>query len=125
MTDATVKYTESHEWVRIEGDQVTIGVTDHAQSELGNIVFAELPEVGATLNSGDEAAVLESTKAAADVYAPIGGEVSAVNEALDSSPETVNESPETQGWLFKMKISDPEELSKLLTEEQYQELLNQ
>ena len=122
VANTTLKFTQSHEWVRVEGEEATIGVTDFAQKELGDIVYVELPDVGKTIKAGEEAAVLESTKAAADVYAPITGEVLEANAALEDSPERVNLSPTQDGWLFKLKFSDISELDKLMTEEQYKKL---
>lgn len=118
-----MKYTESHEWLAVEGKIGTVGVTHYAQKELGDIVYIELPQVGKTLKKGDEAVVLESTKAAADVYAPVSGKVTAVNTALKESPETVNQSPQKDGWLFQVELSDTAELSTLLDEDAYQSLV--
>ncbi|MDO6514923.1 MULTISPECIES: glycine cleavage system protein GcvH [Neptuniibacter] len=115
-----LKYVASHEWIRVEGDGiVTIGVTDHAQDLLGDVVFVELPEVGAELAGGDEAGVVESVKAASDVYAPLSGEIVAINEELEDSPELVNSDPYGDGWFFKIKLSDTEELNDLLDAEGY------
>jgi len=121
--NAVKKYTESHEWVSVEGNQGTVGITEHAQSELGDIVFVELPEVGAQVAAGAEVVVLESTKAAADVYAPVAGRVTAVNEALGNHPDQVNKSAEAEGWLFKMELSDPSELDGLMDETSYQGMI--
>lgn len=102
-----LKYTKTHEWARLEGDgTVTVGITDHAQSQLGDLVFVELPEVGTTVAAGKECAVVESVKAAADVYSPLTGEVLAVNEALTDSPELINEDPYGKGWLFRLSTTD-------------------
>ena len=118
---ATLKYTESHEWVQDNGDgTVTIGITDHAQEALGDVVFVELPEVGATLAAGDEAGVVESVKAASDIYAPVSGEVIAINDALEDSPELVNEDPFGEGWLFKLNLSDPDAVDSLLDADAYE-----
>lgn len=115
-----LKYASSHEWVRLEEDgTVTIGISDHAQEALGDVVYVELPEVGADLAAGDEAGVVESVKAASDVYAPISGEVVAVNEALEAAPETVNSNPYDDGWFYSLKPSDLSELDKLLDAEAY------
>lgn len=115
-----LKYVASHEWIRVEGDGiVTIGVTDHAQDLLGDVVFVELPDVGAELASGDEAGVVESVKAASDVYAPLSGEIVAINEELEDSPELVNSDPYGDGWFFKIKLSDTAELNDLLDAEGY------
>ncbi len=109
-----LKYTKSHEWVKDEGDgSVTVGITDHAQELLGDLVFVELPEVGAELSAGSECAVVESVKAASDVYSPVDGEVVAVNEDLADSPEAINEAP-YGAWIFKLKLSDPAQLDGLL-----------
>ncbi len=120
-----MKYTPSHEWIQIEGAIGTVGITEYAQKELGEVVYVELPVVGKSVLLGEEVAVLESTKAAADIYAPVSGEVIAVNEALRQSADLVNASPEQQGWLFKMKLHRQEEDYVLLTQEQYKELLGE
>lgn len=114
-----MKYTESHEWVREEGDVATMGITDFAQRELGDVVYVELPELGKSLVAGKEAAVLESTKAAADVYAPLTGEVIAINSRLKEEAELINRSPEGEGWIFKLRISRPEELQALMDQATY------
>jgi glycine cleavage system H protein len=112
---ADLKYLESHEWARAEADgTVTVGISDHAQGALGDLVFVEVPEVGRSLTKGAAAAVVESVKAASDVYSPISGEVIAANEALNGSPELVNEDPYGKGWLFKLKPSNTAELAQLL-----------
>jgi glycine cleavage system H protein len=117
-----LKYTESHEWVRDEGDGiVSIGITDHAQELLGDLVFVELPEVGATLDKGGDCAVVESVKAASDVYAPLTGEVTEVNEELADAPETINGDAYGDGWMFKLKVSDAAELDALMGAEAYAE----
>ena len=119
-TPPDLKYSDSHEWVRLEQDgTVTVGISDHAQGALGDVVYVELPQAGAHLSAGDEAAVVESVKAASDIYAPVGGEVLAVNEALTDSPETVNKSPYSDGWFFKLKPEDASELQGLLSAENY------
>ena len=115
-----LKYASSHEWARLEEDgTVTVGISDHAQDALGDVVYVETPEVGTTLSAGEEAGVVESVKAASDIYAPISGEVIAVNDALEDEPETVNSSPYDDGWFFKIKPSDESELDKLLDAEAY------
>ena len=115
-----LKYASSHEWARLEEDgTVTVGISDHAQDALGDVVYVETPEVGQTLSAGEEAGVVESVKAASDIYAPISGEVVAVNEALEDEPETVNSSPYDDGWFFKIKPSDESELDKLLDADAY------
>ncbi|OBP17148.1 glycine cleavage system protein H [Rheinheimera sp. SA_1] len=110
-----LKYASSHEWVRSEGNGVyTVGITEHAQDLLGDMVFVELPDVGDTVAQGDDVAVAESVKAASDIYAPISGEIVAVNDALNDSPETVNSAPFADGWMFQIKASDEAELAGLL-----------
>jgi len=117
-----LKYTQSHEWVRDEGDgSVTIGITDHAQELLGDLVFVELPEVGAALDAGDECAVVESVKAASDVYSPLSGEVTEANELLADAPETINNEAYGDGWIFKMSLSDADELDGLMDADAYAE----
>ena len=116
-----LKYLSSHEWARVEDDgSVTIGITDHAQSELGDVVFVELPEVGSELTAGQEAGVVESVKAASDIYSPVSGEVIAINETLADEPETVNSSPYDDGWFFKVKPTDLDALGDALDAEAYQ-----
>lgn len=118
---AELKYIASHEWIRDEGNNVvTIGVTDFAQEQLGDVVFVELPEVGAQIAKDDAIAVVESVKAASDIYAPVTGEVIEVNEALADEPEKVNEAPYGEAWFFKVKLSDTAELDALLTADQYE-----
>ncbi len=120
-TPAELKYAASHEWVRDEGDgTVTIGITDHAQDSLGDVVYVELPALGDALEAGDEAGVVESVKAASDIYAPVSGEVVAVNEELEDNPEIVNSSPYGDGWFYKLSISDASEMESLLDAEAYQ-----
>jgi len=115
-------YTKSHEWVRRESDgSVTIGITDHAQELLGDLVYVEAPEVGRSFAAGEDCAVVESVKAASDVYAPIGGEVVASNELLASAPETINSEAYGDGWIFRLKPSDPAELDKLMDADAYSE----
>jgi glycine cleavage system H protein len=113
------RYTEDHEWIALDGDTATIGITNHAQEQLGDIVFVELPEVGATLSKGDEAGVVESVKAASEVYAPVSGEVVEVNAALGDEPATVNSDPTGAGWFFKLKLSDRSEFDGLMDEAAY------
>ncbi|GAB1258511.1 glycine cleavage system protein GcvH [Aurantivibrio plasticivorans] len=115
-----LKYLSSHEWARVESDgTVTIGITDHAQEALGDVVFVECPEVGTTVNAGEEAGVVESVKAASDIYSLVTGEVIAINDALEDAPETVNESPYDDGWFFKVKPSDLSELDDALDSDGY------
>ena len=115
-----LKYLSSHEWARLEEDgTITIGISDHAQDALGDVVYVETPEVGTTLAAGDEAGVVESVKAASDIYAPVSGEVVEVNEALEDAPETVNSSPYDDGWFFRIKPSDVSELDNMLDADAY------
>lgn len=121
-----LKYLPSHEWARVDADGiVTIGITDHAQEALGDVVYVETPEVGATVNAGEEAGVVESVKAASDIFSPVTGKVVAVNGALEEEPETVNSSPYDDGWFFKVKATDLSELDDALTAEQYQESVDE
>ena len=115
----TIKYTEDHEWVQVEGDVATVGITQHAQDALGDVVFVELPEVGKTYAPKDVAGVVESVKAAADVYMPVSGEVVEVNEALRADPSLANSDPLGAGWFFKVKLSAPAELDALMDETTY------
>ncbi|MCX4027145.1 glycine cleavage system protein GcvH [Endozoicomonas sp. SM1973] len=118
-----LRYVSSHEWIRLESDgTAVIGVTDHAQEQLGDVVFVELPDLGANLSASDDAGVVESVKAASDIYAPISGEVVAVNEALEDEPELVNSDPYGDGWFFKVKLTNEEEINELLDAEGYAEL---
>ncbi len=119
MIPKELKYTESHEWVRVEDGVAVVGITDHAQHELGDIVFVELPEIDAEYGAGEAAATVESVKAASDIYSPLSGRVVEVNEALEDSPELVNKSPYGDGWIFKIEISDPSELDALLDADAY------
>ena len=112
-------YTKSHEWISLTDAEGTVGVTVHAQAELGDIVYVELPEVGSSVKAGEQAVVLESTKAAADVYSPMSGTITAVNEALENAPELVNTGAEEDGWLFRMTVSHLPEAEDLLTKETY------
>jgi len=115
----TVKYTKDHEWVRVEGDVGTVGVSDFAQHQLGDVVFVELPDVGRTLEKGKEAAVVESVKAASDVFAPVSGAVIEVNHDLENEPARVNTGAQTDGWFFKLRLTDPSELDGLMDEAAY------
>ena len=117
-----LRYLKSHEWVKQDGDVVVVGISDHAQDALGDVVYVELPEVDAECQAGDEIAVVESVKAASDIYAPVAGTVVEVNVKLEDSPELVNDAPYADGWFFKIKISDPSAVEGLLTSEQYQAL---
>ncbi|MFD2189893.1 glycine cleavage system protein GcvH [Pistricoccus aurantiacus] len=117
---ANLRYTESHEWVLDNGDgTVTLGITDHAQQALGDVVFVELPEIGREMDAGDEFGVIESVKAASDLYAPLAGEVVEINEALEDSPETINESPYEDGWIAKLRLIDEDSLEKLMDADAY------
>jgi len=116
---STTYYSKDHEWIRVEDGEGTVGITDYAQQQLGDVVFVELPEQGQSLSKGDEAAVVESVKAASEVYAPVSGEVTALNEALGEDPAKVNESPTDEGWFFRLKLSDSGELDDLMDEETY------
>jgi glycine cleavage system H protein len=115
----TSYFTKDHEWVRIDGDAAYVGITDYAQSQLGDVVYVELPEVGKTFAKGDDAAVVESVKAASDVYAPVSGVVVGVNGALEASPAMINEAAETDGWFLKLTLTEPGELEGLLDEAAY------
>ena len=114
-----LKYSEDHEWIDVEGDVATVGISVYAAEQLGDVVFVELPETGKTLTKGDEAAVVESVKAASEVYAPVSGEVVAVNDALTDAPDTVNASAEKDGWFLKIRISDTSELESLMDADAY------
>jgi glycine cleavage system H protein len=114
-------FTREHEWIRVDGDTATVGISHHAQEALGDIVFAEVPEAGKRVSKGQEAAVVESVKAASDVYAPVSGEVIEGNQAVADDPALVNSDPEGQGWFFKLKLSDPSELDGLMEETAYRE----
>jgi glycine cleavage system H protein len=117
----SVYYTKEHEWVRVDGDTATVGITDFAQGQLGDVVFVEVPESGRQVSKGGEAAVVESVKAASDVYSPVGGEVSEGNQALVDDPALVNTDPEGEGWFFKLRLTDPGELGELMNAAQYQD----
>ena len=120
-----MKFTDSHEWIEWEGKDVArVGITPYAQKELGDIVYIELPIVGKQVNAKQEVAVLESTKAAADIYSPVSGIIVAVNEKLRTNPEQVNQSPEQEGWIYKIQLSDPAEIDLLMDQAEYQALLN-
>ncbi len=118
-----MRFTESHEWIQLKGSLGTVGITEYAQNELGEIVFIELPKIGRKVKMGEEICVLESTKAASDVYAPVSGKITAVNEALLKNPSLLNQGAESNGWLFRMEISDPKEFDTLLSSEQYRALI--
>ncbi len=120
---ATISHTKEHELISIDGDVATVGISDHAQEQLGEIVFVDLPDVGKTLSKNDDMAVVESVKAASDVYAPVSGEVVAINDTLADEPAQVNDSPEDKGWFCKLRISDTSELSDLMDADAYQSFL--
>ena len=120
-----LRYSQEHEWARVEGNTVRIGITDFAQSELGDIVFVELPEVGAQLTANEPFGSVESVKTVSELYAPISGKVVAVNKELNDNPEYVNESPYDKAWMIIIEPSDPSELDNLLTAEQYEQMINQ
>ena len=119
-----LKYASSHEWVRVEGDTAVIGISDHAQQELTDLAFIELPEVGAALSMGDACGVVESVKTASDIYAPVSGEVTEINDALESEPGTVNEDPYGDGWFYRIRLSNVDEVEDLLSPEDYAEQVN-
>ncbi len=114
-------FTKEHEWIRVDGDEATVGISDHAQQALGDIVFAEVPDAGKSLAKGAEAAVVESVKAASDVYAPVGGVVTEANAVLGDDPALINRDPEREGWFFKLKLADQGELDGLMDEDAYRE----
>ena len=125
-TPSDLKFLDSHEWIKVDENTVIVGISDHAQNELGEVVFVELPAIGDELVSGDEAAVVESVKAASEVYTPMSGEVIEVNDALEESPELVNTSPYEEGWFFKLKVSDENLVSteSLMPAEEYSSMLD-
>ncbi len=119
----TTRYTKDHEYIRVDGDIGTVGITDYAQAQLGDVVFVDLPGIGKSVAKGAEAAVVESVKAASEIYAPVSGEVVEINGKLPDAPGTVNEDPAGNGWFLKLKISDKSELDKLMSEAEYQDYL--
>jgi glycine cleavage system H protein len=122
---STFRFTRDHEWVRLDGDLAIVGITDYAQSQLGDVVYVELPEIGHRVEKGKEAAVVESVKAASEVYAPASGEVTAINEALATDPATVNADPMGDGWFIKLRLDDPKELDSLMDEEGYKRFIEE
>jgi glycine cleavage system H protein len=118
-----LKYTEAHEWLKLKGNTVQVGITDHAQSELTDIVFVELPEVGKEVKKGEELCVVESVKSVSEIYAPISGKIIKINDKLEDSPETINSSPYVDGWLVEMEISDKSEITSLLDANSYKKLI--
>jgi glycine cleavage system H protein len=124
-TPKELRYSEEHEWVKVEGDKVRIGITDFAQSELGDIVFVELPEVGDEIEADEPFGSVESVKTVSELYAPISGKIVEINEDLDDSPEFVNESPYEKAWMIVIEPSDASQIEKLMTAEQYEEMVNE
>lgn len=120
--DSTCRYNESHEWIRVEGDEAVIGISDYAQAELNDIVYVELPEVGEALEKGEEFGSVESVKAASELYMPASGEVIAVNETLEDTPELINQAPFGKGWMIRVKLAAPDEIDELLDVKAYQAL---
>ena len=120
-----MKFTEEHEWLRTEGDIVVVGITEHASTQLGDVVFVELPEEGTIVSKDDEIVVIESVKAASDILAPLDGEIIEINEALSDEPSKVNEDPMGEAWFFKMKPSDPSQVEEYMTEDEYNKLISQ
>ena len=118
-----LKFSKEHEWVRVDGDEGTVGISAYAQEAWGDVVFVELPEIGATVSNGDEVAVIESVKAASEIYSPVSGQITAVNLELERDPSIVNNSPFENGWIFKIKISDTDELDDLMDETEYEAYL--
>ncbi len=118
--DPEARYTEHHEWARLVDDEVVCGITDHAQETLSDVVYVELPMVGDVFDAGEPYGVVESVKAASDLYAPVNGEITAINEELESAPELVNQDPYGEGWIIRMEPSDPDEFAELMTAEEYE-----
>ncbi len=119
----TKKYTKSHEWVQVDGTHATVGITKYAEKELGEIVYAQLPKIGQSVQAGQDVCVLESTKAAADIYSPVSGKVTQVNEAVSSKPQLLNQDPEGAAWLFQLELADPKEAGGLLSKAEYEQLI--
>ena len=122
---SALRFTRDHEWVRLDGDLAVVGITDYAQSQLGDVVYVELPEIGRRVEQGKEAAVVESVKAASEVYAPVSGEVTDVNEMLSADPAKVNADPMGEGWFLKLRIDDPAEFDRLMDEEAYERFVGE
>ena len=122
---STFRFTRDHEWVRLDGDLAIVGITDYAQSQLGDVVYVELPEIGHRVAKGTEADVVESVKAASEVYAPVSGEVAEINEALTADPAKVNADPMGEGWFIKLRLDDPKELDSLMDEEGYKRFIEE
>ena len=123
MYSEDYRYTKEHEWIKVDGDTATVGITDHAQDQLGDVVFVELPKAGAKLQAAQSFGTVESVKAVSDIYAPVSGEVTEINEALVDTPEQLNQDPHGAGWLIRLKIADKTELEKLMTAQQYQDYI--
>ena len=119
----SLKYTKEHEWVREDGDTVTVGITDHAQGELGDIIFVEFPEIGQEIERDEPFGTIEAVKTVADLFAPISGTVTEINEKLDDSPESVNQDPYGDGWMVKVSVSEADELDNLMSSDQYREMI--
>lgn len=119
------RYRKSHEWAKLDGDVATVGITDHAQAALGDIVFADLPEIGTSASAGETAATVESVKAAADIYAPFDGEIVAINDSLEGSPDLINQEPHAEGWMFQLKLSDPADFEKLMDATAYEKCIEE
>jgi len=124
MSAEALKYTKDHEWVKVEGDIAVMGISEHAQHELGDVVYVELPAVGDSVSRGDALANVESVKAVSDVYAPVSGEVIEVNENLEDHPEQINKDAQGSGWIAKIKLSDPAEIDQLMSQEDYQKMIS-
>ncbi len=124
MSVEGLKFTKDHEWIKVEGDVAVIGISNHAQHELGDVVYVEIPAVGDTISRGDAMANVESVKAVSDVYAPVSGEIVEVNAGLEDQPELINKDAEGNGWIAKIKISDPDELNELMSPEDYKKLIS-
>ena len=120
---SSMRYTSDHEWVRVEGDNAVVGISEYAQEQLGDVVFVELPDVGKSFAQNDDAAVVESVKAASEIYAPISGEILAVNDSLEDAPETLNSDPTGDGWMFKISIADAGEIDALMDEAAYKKFV--
>jgi glycine cleavage system H protein len=118
-----LKYTDSHEWLKLEGKVAKVGITDHAQSELTDIVFVELPEIGKEVKKGDELCIVESVKSVSEIYAPVSGKIANTNKKLEDTPETINESPYDQGWLVEIEVKNKSEIDKLLTADAYKKII--
>ena len=125
MYPEDLKYAKTHEWVRVEGNEATVGISDHAQSELGDVVYVDLPEVGAKISAGGTFGSIESVKTVSDLISPVTGEVIERNSVLSDSPEVINENPHTDGWLIKVAIEDPNQVNNLMTAEQYEKFIQE